>query len=128
MNIIAVFNSSEISFTDIAIIFAIVLGILDRVTDAKGWSRSSKRLREENTDLLRIRAEDKQTIARHEEEIVKNREKISSLEAQINILKERDQLAVLEALKNHEIQAEKRVAKTQTILTEIRDAISSQGS
>jgi len=73
--------------------------------------------------LLRIREEDKQTIIRHEHQIVKSQTEIISLKAQIDILKERDQLAVLEALKDHETHAESRAITTQEILIEIRDVL-----
>jgi hypothetical protein len=113
----------NISLTDVLLLCGIIGIVIDRIADTRGWSRSSKRLREENTDLLRIREEDKQTIIRHEHQIVKSQTEIISLKAQIDILKERDQLAVLEALKDHETHAESRAITTQEILIEIRDVL-----
>lgn len=105
-----------VSLTDAIIVLGIVGIILDRVADARGWSRSSKRLREENTDLLRQRDEDREKIKRHESTI-------TQLEARVAELEKTNQAAVLASIEKHEAAAGTRHDRTIAVLTEIRDTL-----
>ena len=106
--------SGQIGLTDVILLLGILGILLDRVADARGWSRSSKTLRRENQDLLRRNGELEATVARHESEI-------GRLGAQIDLLKERDQTAVLKQLELHETNADRRATRTVGLLEEIRD-------
>jgi TolA-binding protein len=123
-----------LTVTDLILLVGFMAVVVDRVADARGWSKSSKRLREENLDLARINAE---VAARAKDLAAKVRAaetNITELRAEMDILKMRDQEAVLLALANHEVMAEKRHNKTAELLVgttertagllgEIRDAI-----
>lgn len=113
----------NISLTDIAIILAVLGVFLDRLADNRGWSRSSKVLRAENTDLLRRNVELDATVKRHEATIVTQDSRILVLEAKLEELKQRDQAAVLYALEKHELQAESRTERVANLLAEIRNAV-----
>lgn len=110
------FLVDHLSVTDIVLLLGMVGVVLDRVADARGWSRSSKNLRRENTDLLRRNGELESTVVRHEAEI-------ASLTSQVELLKARDQVAVLAALERHEVSAERRASITSGLLVEIRDTL-----
>jgi Mg2+ and Co2+ transporter CorA len=118
----------HLSVTDIVLLLGIIGVFVDRVADARGWSRSSKTLRRENTDLLRRNGELEATIVRHETEISGNKDEIARLAAQVDLLKSRDQEAVLAALERHEVSAERRTTVTGGLLTEIRDALVKNGA
>lgn len=59
---------------------AAIAYVVDRVMDARGWSRSSKNLRRENEDLVRRNTELEETVERHESEIARMRAQIGELE------------------------------------------------
>jgi hypothetical protein len=103
--------------TDIILIVGFMAILVDRILDANGWSRSSKVLRVENTDLVRRNKELEETVARHEKEI-------AALSGQVELLRQRDQTAVLDALERHELNAERRADRTSSLLVEIRDVLS----
>jgi len=113
----------HLSVTDIVLLLGIIGVFVDRVADARGWSRSSKTLRRENTDLLRRNSELESTIARHETTIAANTAEIARLTTQIDLLKDKDQTAVLTQLGLHEINADRRATATNGLLTEIRDTL-----
>lgn len=106
----------HLSVTDVVLLLGMAGVVLDRLADARGWSRSSKALRLENTDLLRRNHELETTVARHVTEGAR-------LTAQVETLQARDQAAVLSALERHEVSAERRAATTSGLLTEIRDTL-----
>lgn len=111
------------SFTVVVLVLGVIALLIDRVADARGWSRSSKNLRVENLDLLRRNQELEVTVARHEGTIASQGAKIDELAARVALLSERDQAAVLAQLKVHETKAEARTDKTISLLTDIRDTL-----
>lgn len=113
----------DLSFSDIVIAAAFLAVILDRVADARGWSRSSKTLRRENEDLVRRNTELEQTVARHEQKILEQGAEIESMRSRIIDLEKRDQAAVLAAIKLHEEQANHRHDRTIGVMSEIRDIL-----
>lgn len=114
--IAAMLDVHTLTLTDIVIVAGILGYIVVRGTEALGWSRSSGALRRENEDLLRRNTDLEQTVERHEREIVR-------LSALVDDLQKRDQAAVLEQLRAHEANAEKRHARSVAVLTEIRDRL-----
>lgn len=115
------------SLTGIVLILGVVALILDRVADARGWSRSSKVLRRENVDLVRRNRELDDTVTRHAATIAAQGVQIEALQARVTLLAERDQEAVLTQLRTHERQAEGRAAETNGLLAEIRDQLAARG-
>lgn len=109
-------------------VILLVLGIvgvaLDRIFDLTGLSRSSRTLRQENTDLVRRNLELEATVTRHEGTIKTQGEKIAKLEERVALLAERDQTVVLERLQAHDQAARADSHKTIDLLTEIRDGLS----
>ena len=110
-----------LTLTDVVIILGFAAVLLDRVADARGWSRSSKALRRENEDLLRMNAELDKTV-------VDLRAKLAALELKVADLEKRDQAAVLAAIERHERNAEERATRLITVLTDIRDNLKTGGS
>lgn len=102
-----------LALTDILILGALLGYILDKLIDKMGWSKSGKVLREENVDLLRRNTELESTVERHEITIEKQDTQLSMLEERVRELEVRDQKAVLEALRDHEVSAEARYEKTK---------------
>lgn len=127
MNVAAVVAASALtqspSLTGVVLILGVVGLVVDRVADARGWSRSSKVLRRENVDLVRRNTELDETVMRHEATITAQGLEIATLTTRVAVLSERDQAAVLEQLKSHERLAEGRSDTTNGLLTEIRDAL-----
>lgn len=114
------------SLTGVVLILGVVALVVDRVADARGWSRSSKQLRRENVDLVRRNRELDDTVTRHEATITAQGVEITTLMTRVAVLSERDQAAVLEQLKTHERQAEDRAARTNDLLAEIRDQLAAR--
>lgn len=104
--------------------------IADRVLDALGLSRSSKALRRENEDLGRYNAELERTVERLEQKVTEQAQDIAMLRGKVDELAQRDQAAVLLAIRVHEENAERRhqrgeIRHTESLdaLREIRDAL-----
>jgi uncharacterized protein YlxW (UPF0749 family) len=98
----------------ITIAFAAVTYGVREALDLLGKSPRASRLRDENADLLRINRELTDKVERHENEIRRLETKVSELQA-------RDQKAVLEALAQHEVSADRRADATHLLLREIAD-------
>lgn len=124
-------TGAAVAGIDIALLLVVggmLAYVVDRVLDARGWSRSSRTLRTENQDLVRRNTELEQTVARHTTTIAENDKRISDLEKQVAELQSRDQQAVLIAIERHESNAAVRHAESATrhvealaIWGEIRD-------
>ena len=117
---------NQLNLTDIILLTAVLGVFLDRLADNRGWSRSSKVLRAENTDLLRRNGELEQTVERHTDTIAEQERRLISLEAKLEEVKARDQEAVLLALQSHEIHADARHQRMLEVLTSIRDQLASR--
>lgn len=109
-----------LTITDVVILLGFCAVILDRVADARGWSRSSKALRRENEDLLRINAELEKTVALLQA-------KVAALDLKVVDLEKRDQAAVLAAIEHHEKAAGMRHQAFLDVLTDIRDNLKKTG-
>lgn len=107
-------NIHGLGLTDVLIIAGILAYLLDRLADARGWSRTSKTLRRENEDLIRRNGELEQTVGRHEDTIRDQGGEIAVLQAKVRELEQRDQAAVLDALRAHEASAERRHTENAT--------------
>lgn len=123
---------AALNLTTVIIIAGILGYLIERVIDAKGWSRSSRTLRRENEDLVRRNVELEATVARHEHTIAQQGEQLAVLEARVHELGARDQQAVLHALELHASQADRRHAETAArhaeavgVWMQIRDALAS---
>lgn len=107
--------------------------VADRVLDAFGLSRSSKALRRENEDLGRYNAELERTVERLEQKVTEQAADIAMLRGKVDELALRDQAAVLNALRVHEENAERRHQRGEIrhhesleALRAIRDALTRQ--
>lgn len=105
-----------VSLTDLLLILGLAGIALDRLSDTRGWSRSSKTLRRENEDLVRRNGELEQTVARHEAELAR-------LKAQVADLERTNQAAVLTEIRKHEVNAADRHTRSLEVLTDIRDTL-----
>lgn len=118
------------SLAELAVIAAALVFFSDRILDRMGWNKSSTLLRTENQDLIRINTELTTHNADLETQQKENTVRISELTSEIAVLREqvselkkRDQEAVLEALRNHEVAAERRSDAHVTVLKQIRDSL-----
>jgi alanyl-tRNA synthetase len=100
--------NDTLNLTDILILVGILGYAIDRIADQRGWSRSSKMLRQENSDLLRVNDELNQATNRNLEKIEVLQAEVVELKAEVGQLKSRDQAAVLKALEHHEERANER--------------------
>lgn len=115
MNVAAI---EGLSLTDALLIIGIVGIAVKTVMEGKGWTRSSKLLREENADLIaRNHTLEEDRNERIAIEITLNA-RIEALELKVHDLESRDQAAVLDQLKAHEIGAIGRAQKTHELQSE----------
>lgn len=86
-----------------AIILAAVLGAALKVlADYRGWTRSPALVRQENADLRERNATLAAEVERLGEETKVQGQEIAKLQREVDILRERDQAAVLEAIAKHD--------------------------
>lgn len=107
-----------LSLTDVLLILGVAAVLLDRLAEGRGWSKSSKRLREENADLVRYNDELEGKVARLEQHDREKDKQIAVLEKQVAELQSRDQAAVLAAIETHEANAERRGVENHARHTE----------
>lgn len=109
----------DLTLTNALLVGGLIVVVLAKVADYRGWTRSTALVRQENTDLRERNA----TLQGHVERLDKadreKGEKIAALEAQIAELQQRDQKAVLEAMQNIETASLARHNETLTVLREI---------
>lgn len=109
----------DLSPSEIVLTIGIVLVGIDRLAELKGWSRSAKRLREENTDLIRREKalmEEREDLRRVVDEL---KAQVSHLQGRVEALQKTDQAAVLAAIKIHEENAERRAQEGKAASVEI---------
>lgn len=132
--LLALLGNDTVGMTDIVILVGVLGYLVDRVFDARGWSRSSKTLRRENEDLVRRNNELEETVGRHEKTINDQRIRLDQLEIKIRDLEKHDLASVMRAVDQHEVAAERRMIAAQAeaasrhqehvrILTDIRDSL-----
>jgi uncharacterized protein YlxW (UPF0749 family) len=109
----------DLTLTNALLVGGLIVVVLAKVADYRGWTRSTALVRQENTDLRERNA----TLQAHVERLDKadreKGEKIAALEAQIAELQQRDQKAVLEAMQNIETASLARHNETLAVLREI---------
>lgn len=110
-----------LSLGDVALLLAVLAYAIKESLDALGWSRSSKILRRENTDLIRRNDELEAAVGRLDGELDTQRAAMKALEEQVSELKKRDQGAVLAAL-------ERTHAETKSVLEQILHELQRSGS
>lgn len=97
-----------LNITDAAILIAVIAFAFSKVADYRGWTRSPALVRQENADLRERNA----TLTAEVERLdIADREKagrIAVLESKLSDLESRDQAAVLDAIKEHELFAQRR--------------------
>lgn len=146
MNAVGLFGSAGFGFTEVVVIAGIAVYVVERALDALGLSRSSRTLRTENEDLTRRNVELEETVGRHERTIDDLRSSMAALESKVRELERHDLASVLDAIRSHEVSAERRATAAERrsetdraesaarhaehvrILTEIRDSIRPGGS
>jgi outer membrane murein-binding lipoprotein Lpp len=108
----------NLSLTDALLLIGLVGITVKTLMEGKGWTRSSKLLREENADLIaRNHTLEEDRNDRIATEITLN-SRIDALEAKVRDLESRDQAAVLQALRDHELGAINRAEETHRLLQE----------
>jgi len=108
----------NLSLTDALLLIGLVGITIKTLMEGKGWTRSSKLLREENADLIaRNHTLEEDRNDRIAIEITLNA-RIDALEAKVRDLESRDQAAVLQALRDHELGAIGRAEETHRLLQE----------
>lgn len=124
--IFSVFSDTGVDTTDLLILLIGAAYLINQVVESKGWSKSSKRLREENTDLSRRNDELVETVKRHEQEInamkVTAAERLGAIEAlktKVIELERQSQQRVLEQLEQVEEKASARHAEMLGVLQTI---------
>lgn len=113
--------TSEVGVVEIAVAFAAMAYVVERVLDALGWSKSSRTLRAENTDLVRHNSELEREVDVLREKVAALTAEVDRLRADVGELSQRDQLAVLQSMEAHEDGAVQRWEETLKVLREIRD-------
>jgi len=101
MLVAALFGS--FSVTELLIVLGAAGFLIERVIDARGWSRSSKTLRQENLDLIRHNDELEAKIQRMTLKIEEQAAALAELGAKVALLAASDQKAVLVALQGHQM-------------------------
>lgn len=122
--------ADSLSVTDVLLLVGLAAVALNWVAEVRGWKSSSKLLRAENEDLVRVNHELERDIERLERQNATQAEQIAVLQARVDELSQRDQAAVLARLDAHEINAERRHLdgksrhqEALSIWTEIRDSL-----
>jgi uncharacterized coiled-coil protein SlyX len=105
--------------TDVALILAAVGYVINRIAEARGWTRSSQVIRRENEDLGRRNADLEHTMERQTGQIEELTLKVGVLEAEMSELRKRDQTAVLNRLVEVEDRADARHSETVVVLEKI---------
>lgn len=105
--------------------FAALAYGLREALDLLGKSPRSTRLRAENVDLLRINRELTDSNIALKRMVDKHEGEIHRLQALVDELQKRDQRAVLDALAQHEVSADRRADISHSLLREIADALKS---
>jgi hypothetical protein len=109
----------DLTLTNALLVGGLIVVVLAKVADYRGWTRSTALVRQENTDLRERNA----TLQAHVERLDKadreKGEKIAALEALVNELQQRDQKAVLEAVHDLEAGLLSRHNETLVVLREI---------
>lgn len=113
----------HIEVTDLVLIVAVGVYLVDRAVDALGWSRTSRTLRSENTDLVRRNNELEEKVARMDAQLADQAVQIKAMEVRIVELQARDQAAVIQRLDNHETQANQRHEATIMVLDRIAEVL-----
>ena len=122
---------TTLSPSEVVLIIGIAVVILRELADVRGWLPSTKRIRQENADLVRREAvlvEERDELRNAVESL---RTEVKLLEGRVEQLQRTDQAAVLEAISLHERAAVERshelresTGELAGILREIRDALS----
>lgn len=123
---------SAISLSTIALVCAIIAWTLKTIAEERGWLRSTRSLRMENTDLVRINDELRDTVRRHTEKIEAQNEQIITMRAQIQELEKRDQASVIlaidlakkEAVERHNALIDNQIESTK-VLRDIHETLRS---
>lgn len=103
----------SLTWTQIVVAAGVVAYMFDRVATARGWTPTSKALRQENVDLLRRNTELEDTVLRHERTIAEQSSTLALLKEQVAELQVRDQKAVLAQLELHERNANDRYERVK---------------
>lgn len=118
---IADWSLAGMSLAEWAVLAGLTVVVVDRVIDRIGLSPSANRLREENSDLLRINNEltnDVQAL----------RTQVAVLNEKVRELEKHNLESVMRSLDRHEVAAGERHVKTLTVLGEIRDKIGGENA
>ena len=91
-----------LSLSDGIILVAVLGAGLKVLADYRGWTRSPALVRQENADLRERNATLAAEVERLSEETKAQGQEIAKLQREVDLLRERDQAAVLEAISKHD--------------------------
>lgn len=97
-----------LNVTDAAVIIAVIAFGFSKLADYRGWTRSPALVRQENADLRERNATLTAEVERLDLADREKAERIAVLESKLAELAARDQAAVLEAIREHEVYAQGR--------------------
>jgi hypothetical protein len=115
----------DLTLTNALLVGGLIVVVLAKVADYRGWTRSTALVRQENTDLRERNATLQATVERLDLADREKGEKIAGLEALIQELQQRDQKAVLDAMRDIETASLSRHNETLVVLREIAAKVSS---
>jgi cell division septum initiation protein DivIVA len=109
----------DLNFTNFLLLCGLVVVVVAKVSDLRGWTRSTALVRQENTDLRERNATLQATVERLDQADREKGERIAALQALVEELQERDQKAVLETMQELEAGLLQRHSETLEVLKEI---------
>ena len=108
-----------LNLTDVILVLGIIAVVVTKVSEGRGWTRSSQVLRRENEDLARRNDHLEANDIERGKNIEALTQKVRMLETQIEDLKQRDMAAVLSRLQAVEDKADERHIETIDVLNVI---------
>lgn len=109
----------ELNLTNALLLGGLIVVVLAKIADYRGWTRSTALVRQENTDLRERNATLQASVERLDKADREKGEKIAALEALVQELQQRDQKAVLDAIRDLDAGAVARHGEMLSVLREI---------
>lgn len=109
----------DLNLTNALLVSGLIVVVVAKVADYRGWTRSTALVRQENTDLRERNATLQGTVDRLDKSDRDKGERIAALEALVTELQQRDQKAVLDSVHALEAGLLARHNETLTVLREI---------
>ena len=114
-----------LSLSDAIILAAVLAGGLKVLADYRGWTRSPALVRQENADLRERNATLAAEVERLDKADREKGEQIASMQRELDLLRERDQAAVLDAISKHD-ESMVKLGETMALRTEEHERYAQQ--